>query len=205
MYPRNWKQRIAQLITNTSDLMTNTATEYHLHLRLVEQGKLYFLEGNYKEALRHYREGLMLCQKEPGADIFFQHYSQCIMEALELSGAYDEVISYCEKTRDFLEDQLENSEHARMYYAALLQREGIQYIKKEDKAMALELMKEAKELSVGTIPPLTASLLNWLQRGFTISAKQLLDTQHLHMYFTVRKETVNPAIAMKLPEMMKTF
>jgi DNA replication protein DnaD len=53
--------------------------------------------------------------------------------------------------------------------------------------------------------PLTAELLNWTQRGFTITIKQIREMQKKHHYFTVRKENVNENIAVELPQMINPF
>ena len=172
----------------------------HMHFRIVEQGKIHLLEGNYDEALRHYREGLRQCQGQNNADLFFQHYSQCAMEALELSGAHEEVISFCEKTCDFLEDQIEDSEYAKRYYSNLLERQAIQFLFMDDKEEAISLFKTVQRLIGMKAQPLTNQLLNWAQRGYAITAKQIKDAQQKHNYFIVRKENVNPKIALQLPE-----
>lgn len=171
-----------------------------MHFRIVEQGKIYSLEGNYGEALRHYREGIRMCQEEVGADFFFQHYSQCAMEALELSGAHEEVISFCEKTRDFLADKIENSDYAKKYYAQLLEREAIQFLLMEEPKEAISLLKEAHQLVGMKTHPISDQLLNWAQRGYTINAKQINELQEKNNYFIVRRENVNPKIAVQLPE-----
>ena len=76
-----------------------------LHYRIAEKGKMHALDKNHKEALRHYREAMRLTQKQADSEVFFQHYGQCVMESLELSGAYDEVISFCENYRSFLKEK----------------------------------------------------------------------------------------------------
>jgi len=181
--------------------MENKGNEIqHMHYRIVEQGKVYALEGNYGEALRHYREGIRLCQRESNSDLFFQHYSQCAMEALELSGANEEVISFCDKTIDFLENKIEDSEYAKRYYSNLLERQAIQFLLQEEKAEAIQLFKRVHDLVGIKIQPLTDQLLNWAQRGYTITSKQIKEAQTKYNYFIVRKENVNPAIALQLPE-----
>lgn len=172
----------------------------HMHFRIVEQGKIHSLSGDYSEALRHYKEGLRRCQTEFGSDLFFQHYSQCAMEALEHSGAHEEVISFCEKTREFLADKIEDSDYSKRYYASLLEREAIQYLFLEEKEEAVDLFKIVHELVGIKTQPLTDQLINWAQRGYTITAKQIKDAQTRFDYFIVKEGNVNPEIAMQLPE-----
>ena len=80
-----------------------------LHYRIAERGKMHALDKNYKEALRHYQEALKLTQNEKDSELFFQHYSQCVMESLEQLGSYDEVISFCENYRTFLAEKEEST------------------------------------------------------------------------------------------------
>lgn len=182
---------------------TNTSNEY-LHLGIAEKGKLYALEGNYKEALRHYKEAIRMTQNKPQGELFFQHYVQCTMEALELSGAYDEVISFCEKFLDLLEEK-GNDELILKYKAEMLQRMAIQFLLKDDKAEAEALFKTAQKI-VGTGKlKLTDELLNWILRRYTLSKKQISDLQKKYNYFIVKKENVRPEIAVELPEIMKQY
>jgi len=106
---------------------THTKNET-LHIRIAEKGKMYSLEGNYKEALRHYKEAIKMMQHSKDSEIFFQHYSQCVMEALELSGAHDEVISFCERYIDFLDQKSDDSVLIKKHYATVLEKKAIQYL-----------------------------------------------------------------------------
>ncbi|NJM78968.1 MAG: hypothetical protein HC854_03845 [Flavobacterium sp.] len=47
--------------------------------------------------------------------------------------------------------------------------------------------------------------MSWLHRGYKISADQLKRLQNKHNYFVVRKESVNPKIAMDLPDGFSPF
>ena len=185
-------------------MTTTTQPQKLFHYGIAEKGKLFQLAANYNEALRYYREAIRLVQGIEHGEIFFQHYSQCVMEALELSGSYDEVISYCEKFLDFL-DEKEADSIVIKYRGAILEKMSIQYLLKEDKESALENLKEA-QLTVGKgKQPLTDELLNWTQRGFQISKKQIQDAQKKHHYFVVDKTTVNPTHAIELPPNFSPF
>lgn len=46
-----------------------------LHLSLAEHGKLCLLRGDGNEALR-------LCASARAPEVFFRHYTQCVLEAL---------------------------------------------------------------------------------------------------------------------------
>lgn len=181
--------------------MNNTAERTAMmHLRIAEQGKLHSLEGNYSEALRHYQEALRMLEKEEKRDVFFQHYSQCIMEALELSESYDSVISYCEKYLDHLEEHDEEHPWIKGLNAHILEKMAVQYLWKGEQEEALELFKEVKELATANSQKITTQFLSWLQRGYHISKNQMADVLKRNHYYIVRKDTVNKGLALQLPD-----
>jgi tetratricopeptide (TPR) repeat protein len=186
--------------------MTTSGT-INLHYGVAEKGKVFALQGNHKEALRHYKEALRMCQSLPTADVFFQHYSMCAMESLELMESYDEVIAFCDKCLDFLEskDDLKDNPIFEKYVASILERKGIQYLFLNEKAEAVEAFKAVQNRIGKTQMPLTNELLNWASRGYTITTKQIRDLQKKHKYFTVRKEIVNEKIAIELPQNINPF
>ncbi|WP_430406051.1 hypothetical protein [Fluviicola sp.] len=179
----------------------------NLHLQIAENGKVLALRGDHKEALRHYKEAMRMCQTAKSSEVFLQHYSLCAMESLELMEAHQEIITFCEKSIDFLTPKKvdRTDEWFRKNLASLWERKGIQCIYLDEKSEAIEAFKtalqEAKELSM----PLTKELLNWLQRGYVITPQKVRDLQKRHHYFTVRKENVNEKIAVQLPEMINPF
>lgn len=182
-------------------------TKPNLHLQVAENGKVLALKGDHKEALRHYKEALRMCQTTESAEIFLQHYSLCAMESLELMQSHEEVIAFCDKSIDFLTPQ--KAERADDWFkknlASLWERKGIQYLLLEEKADAIDAFDQAIK-EAGTIPlPLSKDLLNWLRRGYTVTQKQVRDLQNRHHYFTVRKENVNEQLAIQLPEMINPF
>lgn len=184
-----------------------TSTAINLHFGVAEKGKIFALQGNHKEALRHYKEALRMCQGLENSDIFFQHYSLCAMESLELMESYQEVIDFCEKTLDFLDskEKIDNNPIIEKYIASIIERKGIQYLLLNEKDEAIDAFKDVQKRIDKRLMPLTAELLNWTQRGFTITIKQVREMQKKHHYFTVRKENVNENIAVELPQMINPF
>lgn len=146
-----------------------------------------------------------MTQSQPGGEIFFQHYSQCVMEALELSGAHNEVIDYCEKFVEFLEQKDDTSSLVQRYYGMILEKMAIQYLLKEDKSEAKGLLAEVQKRVGRGQQPITDELLNWIQRGYSINKKLVVDLQKKHNYFIVRKDKVNKDIAMDLPQGVAPF
>ena len=185
-----------------------TATEnINVHFSIAENGKLLALQGNHKEALRHYKEALRMCQALPNADLFFQHYSVCAMESLELMGSYNEVIDFCDKCIDFLEskEKLKDNLVFEKYFASILERKGIQFLLLNEKADAVEAFTAVQQRVGKTMMPLTNELLNWAQRGYAITPAQVRDLQKKHKYFSVRKENVNEKIAIELPQNINPY
>ncbi|QXP73719.1 hypothetical protein H0I31_12140 [Tenacibaculum sp. AHE15PA] len=175
-----------------------------LHFRIAERGKMHALDKNYKEALRHYKEALRLTQTQKDSELFFQHYSQCVMESLEQLGSYDEVISFCENYRAFLNDK-ETNVLVKKHNAFVSERQAIQHILKEEQEEAKALLTSVqKEIGKGK-HPITDELLNWILRGYKINKDQVTRLQKKHNYFIVRKESVNPKIAMDLPDGISPF
>jgi tetratricopeptide (TPR) repeat protein len=175
-----------------------------LHYRIAERGKMHALDKNYQEALRHYKEALNQTLNKKDSELFFQHYSQCVMEALEQLGSYDQVISFCENYRTFLAEK-EDSSIIKKHNAFVSERQAIQHLLKEEIDQAKTLLTEAQQNVGKGKQPITDQLLNWLLRGYKISKNQVQLLQTKHNYFIVRKESVNPKIAMDLPEGISPF
>ncbi len=175
-----------------------------IHYRVAERGKMHALDKNYKEALRHYKEAMKMLQQEKDSELFFQHYSQCVMETLELSGAHDQVIDFCENYRNFLKEK-EQDVLVRKHNAFVCERQAIQHVLREEQEEAKALLQEVqKDLGRGK-QPITDELLGWLLRGYKVNRDQLTRLQKKHNYFIVRKESINPKIAMDLPEGISPF
>ncbi len=176
-----------------------------LHLRIAEKGKLLCLEGNYKEALRHFGEALKIMQKEKGSELFFQHYTQCVMETLEKSGSYDDVISYCERYVTFLDAKNSKNPFIDRHYARIFEKKAIQYLLKGNNQIALQLLELAQHKAGKGKQPITDELLKWVQKGYQISKRQVESVQKKFNYFIIRKDLVNPEIAVELPSEMKSI
>ena len=180
--------------------MAATQSNEALHLGIAEQGKILALDGNHKEALRHYREAIRLTVQHKSPDVFFQHYTQCVMESLELSGAHGEVIDYCKKMQDFLAKQDATNPMVNQGIASALEKEAIQHLLRQEPTEALPLLQQAQKRGGRGKLPLADQLLNWVQRGYTVDPRQVKDAQKRHQYFIVRRDKVDPARAITLPK-----
>lgn len=184
-----------------------TENKPNLHLQIAENGKVMALKGDYKEALRHYKEAMKMCQTMENSEVFLQHYSLCAMESLELMQAHEEIIAFCDRSIDFLnEKKAERSDDLFLkYLASLWERKGIQHTHLDEKSEAIQSFESAIKEATNQPMPLSKELLNWVRRGYTITTKQIRDLQNRHHYFTVRKENVNEKLAVQLPEMINPF
>ena len=173
-----------------------------MHLRIAEQGKLFSLKRNFTEALRYYREAIRMLEPQniQGKDLFFQHYSQCVMETLELSGSHEEVLNYCYQYLTFLEEKSESDTLVNALKAHILEKMAVQYLYLDEYDEAKGLLQESKNLAGEHKQPITDQLLMWLQRGYTINQKQIADLLKKNNYYIVRDDTVNRAIALELPK-----
>ena len=171
-----------------------------LCLGVAEQGKLYALKGEHGEALRHYREALRLAISCQDNELFFHHCTQCIMESLEMSGAHESVADYCIRAEDHFarvetEDPLVNRQRG-----ANLERLALARLQIGDSEEARDLLAIAIDTAGRGALPLSEELLGWLRRGLSVSEARLRSAQRQHRYFIVRKELVDPSLAVGLPE-----
>lgn len=185
--------------------MQEAAHKEALHLGIAEQGKIYALAGNHKEALRHYREAMRQAVEQKSPEVFFQHYTQCVMESLELTGAHDEVINYCQKMQDFLQGQDAANPMVKQSIASALEKEGIQWLLKEEPGNARGLLEQAQATAGKGKLPLCEQLLSWVQRGYRIDPRQIKDIQKRHQYFIVRADRVDRKRAIELPKSVSPF
>lgn len=179
--------------------MNPTEQSLHLHLGIAEQGKVCALASRHADALQHYQEALRMAVSSGAPEVFFRHYTQCVMESLELSGELDTVLRYCDD--------------AEAHYLALnsplplvardraenLQRRGCVLLRKSQLDEALQSLQQALDLASAKSLPLTAELLGWARRGLTIGERQLHESQRRHHYFIVRKGLVDPQRAIQMP------
>ncbi|HEX6374525.1 MAG TPA: hypothetical protein VFZ91_02280 [Allosphingosinicella sp.] len=170
-----------------------------LHLSVAEQGKVYLLEGRHAEALRHFREAIRIAVSAKAPEVFFRHYTQCVLESLELSGDYEEIIAFChEADAHYL--RLDSAEPiVAKDHGATLERLGVALLLSERRDEAAEALKRAVERAGPGQLPLAEALSSWLVRGLGVPPTVLRQAQQRHHYFVVRKETVERRFARPLP------
>jgi hypothetical protein len=171
-----------------------------LCLGIAEQGKLHALAGRHVDALRHYREALRLAMSCAACELFFHHCTQCIMESLELSGAHEAVADYCLRAEDHFAAVETDDLLVRRQRGANFERLAVSRLQTGDAGEAQELLAIAVDIAGKGALPLAEALLGWLRRGLTVGQAQLRSEQRHYRYFVVRKELVDPGIAVELPK-----
>lgn len=178
----------------------------HIHTGLAEQGKLHAVAGEHSTALIYYREALRMVANSSAHEVYFRHYLECSLESLEILGAYNEVMAYCDKAIDFYQkfktESAEKAKFIQVDVAHLHQRRGVILYKRGDKSGALEALQTAERLSrQNSIKlELTTSLLNWLRRGMHLDSARVLAEQNARHYFSVRRDTIRPHLAIRLTQ-----
>mgnify|MGYP000327251603 CR=1 FL=1 len=173
---------------------------HDFHFGIAEAGKLAAIKGDHTEALRHYREALKLAQSSKAPEVFFRHYTQCVLESLELTGEYAEILEFCENADAHYQRMPHDTDlHARDH-GAILERHGVVAVKSGDTDTGRDALTRAVERAGKGQLPIAETVLGWLKRGMTPDARRLLDVQKKHKYFTVREDQGDPARANPLPK-----
>ena len=170
-----------------------------LHLSLAEHGKLCLLRGDGGEALRHFREALRLCVSARAPEVFFRHYTQCVLEALEKAGNFAEVAAYCREADAFYADRGLDDAFHRKDHGSILERLGIALIRLNEREAAVAALARATGAAGPGVLPLAEELLGWLKRGYAISGERIAQLQQRHRYFVIREGSIDPALARALP------
>ncbi|MFY0572635.1 hypothetical protein ACN28E_53635 [Archangium lansingense] len=170
-----------------------------LHSRVAEQGKLLALQGEHPEALRHYREALRLASQVGAPEMVLRHYAWCVLESLERSGAFEDVISFCQRVEAHYAQQPPSTELARLDLASHRERQGLALLKLQRTTEARERLESAVALAGPGRLPLSERVLSWLRGGLHVDVRRLALEQERHRYWSVRPEAVNPSIALPIP------
>ncbi len=178
------------------------ASGLKLHMGVAEQGKLFALEGDHQKALLYYRSAMHMCVKAGDPEVFFRTYLESALESMEILEFHEEVLKYCKEAIELYEKNPPASEIARIDLAHIYQKRGIILLKsgkKEEAREALKIALERIKEENGRLP-LSETLLRWLQVGYHLDPKRIYSEQKKCQYFSVRKENVNPDMAIRLPD-----
>lgn len=171
---------------------------HEMHFSIAEYGKVMALKGRHDEALRHYREAIRMAVSCKAPEVFFRHYTQCVLESLELTDSYREVMDFCQNADAHHQSLNSDLQLHKKDRGSVLERWGINALKSGDRDLALEKLRAAIECAGKGILPLAEELLHWLQRGLSVDKSRLLALQKKHKYFVVRPEQVDQAQARSL-------
>jgi tetratricopeptide (TPR) repeat protein len=166
---------------------------------IAEAGKLRAVAGDHTEALRHYREALKMARSTGAPEVFFRHYTQCVLESLEHTGSYGEVMEFCEKALRHFDSIEKPLDLHRRDQAATLERLAINLIKAGRADEAREPLEKAVALAGRNDVPVARTVLDWMQRGMALKTERICEVQAKRGYFTVTVTSVEPERAMPLP------
>jgi hypothetical protein len=189
-------------MTERTQTERTAETELALHLGFAERGKLHALAGDHREALVHYRAAIRMAVERGAPEVFFRHYMECSLESLELTGAYLEVLEYCDRALAHYAAQPPTHELARRDLAHVHLRRGVCLFKLGERERAGEALSAALASGGGPLPLATA-LSSWLHRGWHCDVARILAEQRRHAYFTVRADQVDPTRALELPAALR--
>lgn len=175
------------------------------HPGLAEQGKLHALAGEHDLALAYYRLAMRLAVEQGAPEAVFRHYLDCTIESLELIGAYDDVLEYCDKLAEHYRGIEPIDDDQRAFVAVDLaaneQRRGAVLLKRGDTDAARNALQEARRLAerAGVPSPLADVLGGWIDRRLHVDAGRIEIEQRRVCYFAVTPESVDRARAVELP------
>jgi tetratricopeptide (TPR) repeat protein len=176
---------------------------HEMHFAVAEYGKVMALQNRHSDALHHYREAIRLAVSCKAPEIFFRHYTQCVLESLELTGSHREVIDFCNNAHGHYQSLKVSLQLHKKDHGAVLERGAVNYLKSGDKAAAIDYLQQAIDCSGKGVLPLAEELLQWLRRGLVVDGPRLLSLQKKHKYFVVRPEQVNKEQARSLESIQR--
>lgn len=181
-----------------------SSAAHGLHLSIAETGKLMALKGNHTEALHHYREALRLAVSSKAPEVFFRHYTQCVLESLELTNTYDEIIQFCKDADSHYASLGLNSSLHKRDHGSVLERMGLVQLKKGDVDAGRAALEKAQQIAGEGTLPITEEILGWLKRGFSVDTSRILSSQRRHKYFVVRPDQVDRQRAQPISTKQRT-
>jgi len=162
-----------------------------LHLNLALQGQTAALAGDHSEALELYREAINLAVSTRAPEVFFRYYTQCVLESLERTGSYAEIIEFCVAADQHHQTIEEPLPIHREDHASILERLGVAQLKAGERQNAHQSLTRAVEIATEKLP-VSTELLGWLNRGYQVDARRIDQLQEGHRYFVVRPDNQSP-------------
>lgn len=179
--------------------MADKTNAHILHLSLAEHGKMCLVKGDIGEALRHFREAIRLSVSARAPEVFFRYYTQCVLETLEKSGAYDEVLEYCARADEHYATVEQTSALLRKDHGSIVERLGVMLLLLDRRDEARDAFARAVEIAGDRALPLSEAVHAWLLRGMVVTPERLRQQQQRHAYFTIDAKRLQPGLARALP------
>ena len=175
---------------------------YALHIGLAEQGKLYALRKDYRLALYYYRKAMQMTVEHKHPEIFFRHYLECLIEALEQQRWFDDVVNYCNRALDLYAKNPPQDALGQRDVAHIYQRLGVIRLKQGNVDAARTALRKGIEIikGAGQTMALAQTLLRWLDQGIHVDERRVNAEQERNKYYSVRKDTICEARALRLPD-----
>ena len=151
--------------------MTTTENSIRLHLGIAEQGKLLALKGQHESALAHYREALRMAVSSSAPEVFFRHYTQCVMESLERSGTLEAVLRYCDEAEAHYQRVASPLPLVARDRAENLQRRASILLRMGRRDEAIDCLEQAISMAADHPLPLAREVLGWIRRGLSVGAR----------------------------------
>ncbi len=170
---------------------------------LAEQGKLHAVEGDHRTALLYYRAALKLTEGEDNRSrLLSRYYAELALESLERTGEIASILAYCQKALDHYDANPPAGPLAKKDRASVLERQGVARFKTGDSDGARESLAAALEIGreEGFSLPVAATLHRWMQGGLHIDPSRLEALLQQHGYYSVNRQTIDPARARPLPK-----
>jgi tetratricopeptide (TPR) repeat protein len=181
---------------------TSSSGTIRVHAAIAEQGKIYAKEEKYDTALQYLNQALQMAIQSEEPNLFIRHYLECILQVLELKGAYDTVLDYCHSMlQGFAGRKGSLSAKETRELALVYLREGILLIKKGQEAQGVLYLKKTVETmaGVGDEVPLAQAILFMHTSGLELGLQRLLAEQKRLQYFSILHESTDRNLAFELP------
>lgn len=160
-----------------------------VHLKIAEAGKTHLLNRQYGPALERFRAALHMAVQTKAPAVFAQHYTDCILDALEASGAQAQALELVERALN--EHDPDAGQMGQLVRAHLHQRQILLLFALGREADADAALAKASALG----GPILAALTEARRRRLTLSPKWIEDLKRKHGVTTVSEAHLRRADA----------
>jgi tetratricopeptide (TPR) repeat protein len=162
------------------------------HWTVAEKGKRLALANKYNDALACYQDALQQAVVHQASPIILRHYTECILESLELMGRYQDVIAYCDEAIKHYSDNPPASDLAKRDFAAIYERKAFVSAKLADWIMAENAAQQARKIAgdIDAAMPLLDKMIRWLDNRLYLTIDRIEKEQRQAGYFSVRQDTL---------------